>query len=175
MRSYPHIHSSRMHPARGRRWQNRAVLRRSVTCVISVVVAAVLAESAVAAIGPAFSRPRARVGEALSVFQPGGLSWFHGDGRPIRIYLVRASVVSRVIGSDGTAKKGPPPSRLVTYIGTWSRKGRLTFRVPHVTAGRYAAVAWCLPCGGTLVGSVPWSVPNGVAMRPDGSLLTIRT
>jgi hypothetical protein len=53
-------------------------------------------------------------------------------------------------------------------------QGRLTFRVPRVPAGRYAAVAWCLPCGGTLIGSVPWSVPDGVEMRADGSLLTIR-
>jgi hypothetical protein len=150
------------------------VLRRSITFVISIGVAAAVAESAAAAISPAFSRPRARVGEPLSVFQPGGLSWFRGDGRPIRIYLVRASVVSRVIGSDSTTKKGPPPSRLATYIGTWSREGRLTFRVPRVPAGRYAAVAWCQPCGGTLVGSVPWSVPDGVEMRLDGSLLTIR-
>jgi hypothetical protein len=142
--------------------------------VVSMVVGAAVAESALAAIGPSFSRPRVRVGEGLSVLQPGGMSWFHGDGRPIRIYLVRASVVSRVIGSDGTTKKGPPPARLATYIGTWSREGRLTFRVPPVPAGRYAAVAWCLPCGGTLIGSVPWSVPDGVEMRPDGSLLTIR-
>jgi hypothetical protein len=148
--------------------------RTSLSCGAAIIAAATVAGSATAAVAPAFSRSQARVGSLVSVLQPGGLTWLHSGSRPIRIYLVRASVVSRVIGTGGTVKKGPPPVGVARYIGTWSRTGRLTFRVPPIRAGRYAAVAWCLPCGGTLVGSVPWSVRDGVELHADGSLLTIR-
>jgi hypothetical protein len=77
--------------------------------VISIVVAAVIAESAVAAIGPAFRRPRARVGEALSVFQPGGLSWFHDtklDGQPQATFGIESAAAVRVCDGHRTLPRG---------------------------------------------------------------------
>jgi hypothetical protein len=139
-----------------------------------VLAVGLIASGATAAVYPKFSRSQARVGQLVTISQPGGL-WdsLRTDSRPIRIYLVRANIVGSVIGTGSARKVGPPPANRVRYVGTWSSNGRLTFRLPLIRPGRYAAVAWCLPCGGTLIGSVPSSVPDDAYVRTDGSLLTV--
>ena len=147
---------------------------RLLAVIVGIALAAgLMAAQATAAVVPEFSRSQVRIGQLVTVFQPGGLSWLSEDARPIRIYLVRARQLGLVIGRPGTRKVGPPPSTLARYVGTWSRNGRLTFRIPRVQPGRYAAVAWCVPCGGTLIGSFPGSVPDDAYVRRDGSLLRI--
>jgi hypothetical protein len=144
--------------------------------LVGVALAAGLVTvAAAAAVYPKFSRSEARVGELVTIAQPGGLQWLGEDTRPIRIYLVRASVVGAVIGTGLRRKVGPPPANRVRYVGRWSRNGRLTFRLPPLRPGRYAAVAWCRPCGGTLIASFPGSVPDDAYVRRDGSLLTVRS
>src|SRR3954469_17268941 len=135
---------------------------RRLVLVLGLAISLQVVPSALAAVAPKFNRSMARTGQSITVFQPGGLPWLSRDKRRMRIYLVRAEVVSKVIGADGVQKKGPPPSALARYVGTWTESARLTFRLPPLRVGRYAAVAWCRACGGTLIASVPWSVPSNV-------------
>ena len=151
------------------------VMRVARPIVLGCVgLAAVFPATVAAAVTPTFDRTRAHVGERVTIFQPGGLHWLAKDSRPIRVYLVPASAAgSMTRRSDGRSRLGPPGRRAVFLGRLRMPAGRLTFAVPHVQPGRYAALAWCGPCGGTLIASVPWNVPDGVEIRNDGSLLRV--
>jgi hypothetical protein len=139
---------------------------------LAIALAAPTAASA--ALVPRFDRASARLGQPVTIYQPGGLGWLKGDRRPIRVYLVPAQIAGRVaFRPNGDSRLGPPRTRRAVYVGRMSiPRGRLRFRLPRLAPGRYAAVAWCGPCGGTLIGSVPYDVPAGVE-APRGSLLRV--
>jgi hypothetical protein len=142
---------------------------------LALALGLVAPEAAAAAVSPRFDRTSARPGQPVTIYQPGGLGWLRGDARPIRAYLVPAAVAGRVaFRPDGRPRVGPPRSRSAVYVGRMSLpRGRLRFRLPRLRPGRYAAVLWCGPCGGTLIGSVPWDVPAGVVVPRRGLLLRV--
>jgi hypothetical protein len=141
---------------------------------LAIALAAPTAASA--ALVPRFDRASARLGQPVTVYQPGGLGWLKGDRRPIRVYLVPAPIAGRVaFRPNGASRLGPPRTRRAVYVGRMSiPRGRLRFRLPRLAPGRYAALVWCGPCGGTLVASVPWDVPADVVVPRNGSLLRVR-
>jgi hypothetical protein len=144
-------------------------------CALGRAIGVVTATGAAAAVSPRFDRASAHPGQPVTIYQPGGLGWLKGDARPIRAYLVPAAVAGRVaFRPDGRPRLGPPRSRSAVYVGRMSIPGgRVRFRLPRLRAGRYAAVLWCGPCGGTLAGSIPWDVPAGVVVPRRGLLLRV--
>jgi hypothetical protein len=166
------------HPPWGACRERRASLVASLSrwVLLGLVIALVTAAGAAAALTPRFNRTSASVGQLVTIYQPGGLDWLKGDRRPIRVYLVPASIAGRIaFRADGTSRVGPPRSRRSVYVGRMTiAAGRLRFRLPKLAPGRYAALLWCGPCGGTLIGSVTEDVPADVTVRPDGSLLRVR-
>ena len=57
---------------------------------------------------------------------------------------------------------------------TLSSKAGLTFRVPTVRAGRYAAVIWCAACQYPyLLANWQSGIPEDAYVRPTKTLLTV--
>jgi hypothetical protein len=135
--------------------------------------ACAIVAGAQAAITPRFSQAAARPGAIVTVYQPHGLGWLPRRRGPLRVYLVSARIAGSATQLPGGRPRHGPPPRTAVYVGRLSLPGgRLRFRVPGVPAGRYAAVVWCTPCGGTLLSS-SGDVRPEVEVPPDGTLLRV--
>lgn len=141
-----------------------------------VLLALVLPAPAQAKLALTFDRASARPGEGVRLAFG---EYFTNANHVVHVYLVRASIIGRVIRPDrggGLHRLGPPPKLAgVVKLGrTSSAKTGFAFRVPRVRAGRYAAAIWCSTCPYPYVlAGFPGSVPDDAYMRPDRSLLRI--
>jgi hypothetical protein len=104
--------------------------------------------------------------------------YFTSPNDVVHVYLVRASVLGRVVRRElGRGPRLGPPPRLsgVVKVGrTTSGKAGLRFRVPRVRAGRYAAAIWCSTCSQPDVFvSFPSSVPDDAFVRAGRALLRV--
>jgi hypothetical protein len=155
----------------------RLVLARWV--VAAAVVALAASPAAFAKASLTFSRASAHIGQRATILVGRNYGPRPESGRVYDVYLVRASRMGEVMYADGGAgpRRGPPPRRVdPALVGHMPTTGRsLTFRVPKVSAGRYAAVLFCPRCRDPeLVGSVATGIPDGTPPPQPGSLLTIR-
>ncbi len=123
-----------------------------------------------------FDRVAARPGERVSLRFG---QYFTSPDHIVHVYLVRASILGRVIRPDiggGGSRVGPPP-RIpgVVKVGrTSSAEAGLAFRVPNLRGGRYAAAIWCSTCPYPYVlASFPSSVPDDAYVRAGRTLLRI--
>ena len=124
--------------------------RLSLGCILCLItlVALALPVTAYAKLSLQFDRTSARPGDR--VYLTFG-EYFTSTRNVVHVYLVHAPILGDVIrptAGGGIRRLGPPP-RLpgVHRVGrTFSGKPGLTFRVPRVRAGRYAAVIWCSTC-----------------------------
>lgn len=147
-----------------------------------VLVASLFGSLALAPIADAklrlqFNRVAAKPGErVLLTFG----DYFSRDTDVVHIYLVHAPILSSVIGppSQGSVRRKGPPSvrRGVVKVGrTTSGKPGLSFKVPKVPAGRYAAVIWCSTCSHPyLLATAQGGIPDDAYIRADGTLLRVR-
>jgi len=148
-----------------------------------ILVAAVLASSALAPQASAklqlkFDRATARPGERVSLTFG---DYFTSDTNVVHVYLVHAPILGNVMRSaqgGGTRRLGPPPRlRGVVKVGkTTSGKPGLSFKIPEVRAGRYAAVIWCSTCPYPyLLASAEGGIPDDAYIRSDRTLLRVLT
>lgn len=126
--------------------------------LICSIVALVAAGSAQAAIAPVFGRSVARVGEMVSVRQPGVFQpGCGGSLRGIRLYLITERQARHLVSIIGSAAPRHPPAKSLRRhpLGELrcDRHGvlRLRFRVPAVPPGRYTTLVHCTLCGGTWI------------------------
>ena len=105
--------------------------------------------------------------------------YFESKDKVVRVYLVYAPVIGRVVrpaAGSGIARFGPPPRLQGVYaLGqTLSNRPGLTFRVPKVRAGRYAAVIWCAACRYPhLLAQFQSGIPEDAYVRPTRTLLRV--
>ena len=123
-----------------------------------------------------FDRASARPGDRVHIAYG---DYFTSKGKVVRVYLVYAPILGDVVrpkAGGGVARLGPPPRMAgVHKVGqTLSAKSGLTFRVPNVRAGRYAAVIWCAACQYPyLLANWQSGIPEDAYVRPTKTLLAV--
>jgi hypothetical protein len=150
--------------------------RRAVGPSLVVALALLFVPSASGKLALTFDRMTARPGDRVHLAYG---DYFTSKRRIVRVYLVYAPTLGNVVrpaAGGGVARFGPPP-RLpgVHKVGeTVSSKPGLTFRVPTVRAGRYAAVIWCAACRYPyLLANWQSGIPEDAYVRPTKTLLTV--
>jgi hypothetical protein len=124
-----------------------------------------------------FDRAAARPGERVTLTFG---SYFTSKRNVVHVYLVRAPLLGEVIRparGGGVNRVGPPPRRVgVHEVGkTLSGRRGITFELPDVRAGRYAAVIWCSTCSTRyLLAAHQGGIPDDAHVRPSRTLLTVR-
>jgi hypothetical protein len=142
-----------------------------------VAVALLLAPAASAKLALTFDRASARPGDRVHLAYG---DYFTSKEKVVRVYLVYAPILGNVVrpkAGGGVARFGPPPRIAgVHEVGqTLSAKSGLTFRVPNVRAGRYAAVIWCAACHYPyLLANWQSGIPEEAYVRPTKTLLTVQ-
>jgi hypothetical protein len=112
--------------------------------------------------GLLFSRHTAHVGDQVTL----SAHWMsHRDG--VIVYLMPLTASPKwwpTYQAYAPAYGKPPNLRAATRLGhvqRWgSGGGRLQFRVPRVTPGRYVLGFWCVPCGTHWTSALPNFQPN---------------
>lgn len=145
---------------------------------LSLVVALALlaVPSASAKLALTFDRTTARPGDRVHLTYG---DYFTSKRKPVRVYLVYAPILGNVVrpaAGGGVARLGPPPRISgVHEVGkTLSGEPGLTFRVPTVRAGRYAAVLWCATCRHPyLLANWQSGIPEDAYVRPTRALLRV--
>lgn len=144
--------------------------------MVAVLVSFALAPAASAKLQLKFDRATARPGERVSLTFG---DYFTSDKNVVHVYLVHAPILGNVIRPSqggGIRRLGPPPRlRGVVKVGQiTSGKPGLSFRVPKLRAGRYAAVIWCSTCPYPyLLASAQGGIPDDAYIRPDRTLLRL--
>jgi hypothetical protein len=147
-----------------------------VVCAVALVAFAIPA-TASAKLALTFDRASARSGDRVHLAYG---DYFTSKGKVVRVYLVYAPILGNVVrpkAGGGVVRFGPPPRIAgVHKVGqTLSAKSGLTFRVPNVRAGRYAAVIWCAACKYPyLLANWQSGIPEDAYVRPTKTLLTVR-
>ncbi len=147
-----------------------------ISCLIALV-ALTLPATAYAKLSLQFDRTSARPGDR--VYLTFG-DYFTSTNNVVHVYLVRAPILGNVIrpATGGGIRRFGPPPRLsgVHKVGrTLSGKPGLTFRVPTVPAGRYAAVIWCSTCPYPYVlANFQGGIPDNADIRPTRALLRVQ-
>jgi hypothetical protein len=106
--------------------------------------------------------------------------YFTSKRNVVHVYLVRAPIIGDVIRptlGGGANRIGPPARRAgVHRVGrALSGQSGLTFRVPGLRAGRYAAVIWCSTCASRyLLAAHQGGIPDDAYVPPTRTLLTVR-
>jgi hypothetical protein len=142
-----------------------------------MAVALLLAPAASAKLALTFDRASARSGDRVHLAYG---DYFTSKGKVVRVYLVYAPILGNVVrpkAGGGVARFGPPPRIAgVHKVGqTLSAKSGLTFRVPNVHAGRYAAVIWCAACKYPyLLANWQSGIPEDAYVRPTKTLLRVQ-
>ena len=146
-----------------------------VVCAVALVALAIPA-TASAKLALTFDRASARPGDRVHIAYG---DYFTSKGKVVRVYLVYAPILGDVVrpkAGGGVARLGPPPRMAgVHKVGqTLSAKSGLTFRVPNVRAGRYAAVIWCAACQYPyLLANWQSGIPEDAYVRPTKTLLAV--
>lgn len=146
-----------------------------------ILLAALLVSVALAPVANAklrlqFDRATARPGDRVSLTFG---DYFTSERNTVHVYLVHAPILGDVIRpaqGGGVQRLGPPPRRRgVAKVGqTTSGKPGLSFKVPKLRAGRYAAVIWCSTCSYPyLLASAQGGIPDDAYIRPDRTLLRL--
>ena len=142
--------------------------------VVTLTLLAVPSASAKLAL--TFDRATARPGDLVHVTYG---DYFTSKRKLVRIYLVYAPILGNVVrpaAGGGVTRLGPPPRVSGVYkVGeTLSSAPGLTFRVPKVRAGRYAAVLWCATCQHPyLLANWQSGIPEDAYVRPTKTLLRV--
>ena len=153
-----------------------SVLSSRVVCAAALVALAIPA-TASAKLALTFDRTSARPGDRVHLAYG---DYFTSKEKVVRVYLVYAPILGHVVrprAGGGVARLGPPPRIAgVHKVGqTLSAKPGLTFRVPSVRAGRYAAVIWCAACQYPyLLANWQSGIPEDAYVRPTKTLLTVQ-
>lgn len=153
-----------------------SVLSSRVFCAAALVALAIPA-TASAKLALTFDRTSARPGARVHLAYG---DYFTSKEKVVRVYLVYAPILGHVVrprAGGGVARLGPPPRIAgVHKVGqTLSAKPGLTFRVPSVRAGRYAAVIWCAACQYPyLLANWQSGIPEDAYVRPTKTLLTVQ-
>jgi hypothetical protein len=149
---------------------------RRISVVLALACALAFVPAASAKLSLHFDRATARPGERVQLTFG---QYFTTPDHVIHVYLVRASILGRVIRpaqGGGGSRLGPPPrlSGVVKVGRTSSAKPGFAFRVPGVRPGRYAAAIWCSTCPYPYVlASFPGSVPDDAYVRAGRTLLRV--
>jgi len=105
--------------------------------------------------------------------------YFTNKNNVVHVYIVHAPILGNVIrpaAGGGIRRLGPPPRLAgVHKVGrTLSSKPGLSFRLPKVRPGRYAAVIWCSTCQYPyLLASHQGGIPDDAYIRPTRTLLRV--
>jgi hypothetical protein len=142
-----------------------------------VVAGALLfAPSASAKLALTFDRTTARPGDCVRLAFG---EYFTSKRNVVHVYLVYAPILGNVVrpsAGGGVRRLGPPPRLAgVHKVGqTLSGKPGLSFRVPKVRPGRYAAVIWCTTCQYPyLLANFQRGIPEDAHVRPTKTLLRV--
>lgn len=151
------------------------MLRRAA--LVAVVAGLAAAPAAEAKLQLTFDRASAKPGQRVTLTFG---RYFESENKVVRVYLVHAPVLGSVVrpaAGGGTVRFGPPP-RIdgVHPVGQASSGSKgLTFRVPRVKPGRYAAVLWCATCRSpALLAVFQGGIPDDAAIRPTKALLRVK-
>jgi hypothetical protein len=129
---------------------------------VAAGVALVFAPLAYAKDGLLFDRGTARVGERITLTTP----WMNHPAGVIVYFLPLAASPTwwPTYQAYGPARGRPPALKSAVRLGQVERwrttGGRLEFRVPRVTAGRYVLGFWCRPCGTHWTSALPNFQPS---------------
>lgn len=145
---------------------------------LSLIVAAALlfAPAATAKLALTFDRTTARPGDCVHLAFG---DYFTSKRNVVHVYLVYAPILGNVVrpsAGGGVARLGPPPRLAGVHkvAQTLSGKPGLSFRVPRVRAGRYAAVIWCSTCRYRyLLANFQGGIPEDAYIRPTKTLLSV--
>ena len=144
--------------------------------VAAALAAALAPATAQAKLSLEFDRQTARPGDRVRLDFG---EYFTSTRNVVHVYLVRAPIIGDVVRpalGGGASRLGPPARRAgVHEVGrTLSGRSGITFRVPRVPAGRYAAVIWCSTCGSRyLLAAHQGGIPDDAYVRPTRTLLTV--
>jgi hypothetical protein len=133
-----------------------------IAAVLTAGVALVFAPIADAKDGLLFDRHVAHVGDRITV----SASWMsHRDGMVVYLMPLAASPKWWPTYQAYAPATGKPPALktavLLGRVERWGTAGgRLQFRVPRVTAGRYVLGFWCRPCGTHWTSALPNFQPS---------------
>jgi len=125
-------------------------------------VALVFAPLADAKDGLLFDRGTARVGERITLITP----WMNHRAGVIVYFMPLAASPTwwPTYQAYAPARGRPPALKSAVRLGQVERwrttGGRLEFRVPRVTAGRYVLGFWCQPCGTHWTSALPNFQPS---------------
>jgi hypothetical protein len=150
--------------------------RRAVGLSLVISLTLLFVPVASAKLALTFDRTTARAGDRVHLAYG---DYFTSKRKLVRVYLVYAPILGKVVrpaAGGGVARFGPPPRLAgVHMVGeTLSSKAGLTFRVPTVRAGRYAAVIWCAACQYPyLLANWQSGIPEDAYVRPTKTLLTV--
>lgn len=174
--------AGRLEPSSNSRCNGR--VRRSLVSVLlprvacaAALVALTIPATASAKLALTFDRASARPGDRVHLAYG---DYFTSKEKVVRVYLVYAPILGSVVrprAGGGIARLGPPPRLAgVHRVGqTLSAESGLTFRVPKVRPGRYAAVIWCSTCQYPyLLANFQSGIPEDAYVRPTKTLLRVR-
>lgn len=132
-------------------------MTRAAVAGVAVVVLLAVVPVALAKDGLSFDRASASVGQSMTLTSP----WVSHPGGVV-VYFMPLSVAPQwwKTYQAYAPSVGPPPKlNAAIRIGTIKRwhanGGRLTFRVPDVTPGRYVLGFWCRPCNAHWTSALP--------------------
>jgi hypothetical protein len=142
--------------------------RLGVATVIATVCAALGAEGARASLFFLFNPTNASPGDKVVVRTGGTPADFKlsdrvkGRMQPIRVYLV-----PNTVAGDVSSRDDPRLRPIGTLVPDKNGHGVLTFRVPAVKGGGYAAAAWCPGCAAYSLGQTfsTFQVTGGIVPR----------
>lgn len=151
-------------------------MRAGLTRLSLIAAALLFVPTASAKLALTFDRTTAQPGDCVRLAFG---EYFTSKRNVVHVYLVYAPILGNVVrpsAGGGVARLGPPP-RLdgVHKVGqTLSGKPGLSFRVPRVRPGRYAAVIWCSTCQHPyLLANFQGGVPADAYIRPTKTLLKV--
>jgi hypothetical protein len=150
--------------------------RRAVGLSLVISLTLLFVPVASAKLALTFDRTTARAGDRVHLAYG---DYFTSKRKLVRIYLVYAPILGDVVrpaAGGGLTRLGPPPRISgVHKVGeTLSGAPGLTFRVPKVRAGRYAAVLWCAACQHPyLLANWQSGIPEDAYVRPTKTLLRV--
>lgn len=143
---------------------------------LTVACALIAPGTAQAKLALTFDKAAARPGDRVHLTYG---DYFTSKRKLVRVYLVYAPILGNVVrptAGGGVRRFGPPPRISgVHKVGeTLSSASGLTFRVPKVRTGRYAAVIWCETCPYPyLLSNWQGGIPEDASVRPTRSLLRV--
>jgi hypothetical protein len=137
----------------------RRLIDMSRSAVVSAVVIVLLVAvpTALAKDGLLFDRPAAGVGQSMTLTSP----WVNHPGGVVAYFMPLSAAPQwwKTYQAYAPAVGPPPKLRAAIRVGVIKRwhatGGRLTFRVPEVTPGRYVLGFWCRPCNTHWTSALP--------------------